>query len=152
MANKDYNLYFCFIDGEPFIYHKDIQKYIPIDTDEIYPQLLKFVKKELEKFNKRPSMIQIWRILSDFFKADTYSTYFSKKTFAKEESFENRFTIEISEFLDTRFRRGKSDEEKEMLKKYKAESNQKFAPPDWALAIRKYKHKKNKYGRRYFRH
>lgn len=151
MANKDYNLYFCFIDGEAFIFHRDIQKYIPVDTTKLYPDLLQYVKDHIDKCNKRPGMLHIWRLLSDYFKADTFSTYYNKKTRSIEDSFENRFTKDISEFLDTKFKRGKTDEEKEMIRKYQTESYQKFAVPEWVLAASRYNHKKNKYGRRYFR-
>ena len=151
MANKDYNLYFCFVDGEAFIYHRDIKKYIPVDTKKLYPDLIEYVKKHTGKYNKRPSMLQIWRLLTDYFNADAFSTYYTKKTCSLETSFETRFTKDITDFLDTKFKRGKSDEEKELIRKYRSETNQKFAIPEWALDIKKYNFKKRKYGRRYFR-
>ena len=151
MANKDYNLYFCFFDGEAFIYHRDIQKYIPIDTKKLYPILFEHAKNYINTCTKRPNMIQIWRLLSNYFNADTFSTYYTKKTRSSETSFETRFTKDVTKFIDTKFKRGKSDEEKEMIRKYKEETTQKYAIPEWVLAASKYNHKKRKYGRRFFR-
>ena len=96
-------------------------------------------------------MIQIWKILSDFFLADNYATYHNIKTCINENSFESKFSRDVTSFLDQHFKRGFSEEERLLLKKYKEEIQQKYAKPDWFAKVIKYKQKKEKYGRRYFR-
>lgn len=151
MAKKNYNLYFCFVDGEAFIYHRDIQKYFPINTENLYSILFEHAKNYINTCTQRPNMLQIWRVLTDYFKADTFSTYYTKKTRSFEHSFETRFTKDITEFIDTKFNRGKTDEERAKIRKYRNETIQKFAVPDSVLAANRYKFKKRKNGRRFYR-
>ena len=94
-------------------------------------------------------MIQIWKILSDFFLADNYATYHNIKTCINENSFESKFSRDVTSFLDQHLKRGFSEEEKLLLKNYKEEIQKKYAKPDWYNKVVRYKQRKQKYGKRY---
>lgn len=141
--------YFCFVNGEPNLYIKESKEYIPINYSDIYDDLLAYVQFTISEYSKRPTMIQIWKILSDFFLADNYATYHNIKTCINENSFESKFSRDITSFLDQHFKRGFSEEEKLLLKKYREEIQKKYAKPDWFNKVVRYKQRKQKYGKRY---
>lgn len=112
------NIAFCFIEGEPTLYIKDKGIYHTLYYD--YDEILELVKSEILKrgFKKRPQFMVIFNILSEQFKcSEGYNPKLSKKTFLNENSFESRFTIDVTEFVDSLFKRGFSPEEKEFMKK-----------------------------------
>lgn len=95
--------YFCFVNGEPNLFIKEAKEYIPINYSDIYDDLLAYVQFTISEYSKRPTMIQIWKILSDFFLADNYSTYHNIKNCINKNSFENRFTRDVTSFFRSTF-------------------------------------------------
>jgi len=100
----------CFVDGEPNAYCSKKKKCFPLKLD--YAETLDAVKSQIPHSGKRPNMIEIWRILAKVIpETETYTSMklpkkFKQKTERNTNSFENRFTRDITAFLDTIFERG----------------------------------------------
>lgn len=119
------NIAFCFIEGEPTLYIKDKGIYHTLYYD--YDEILNIMKKEIIENNlkNRPTMNQIWKLLiSQFPCISSYYSKLNRKTHVNPDSFESRFSKDISVFLDTLFKRGLSAEEKEALELAKLKRRQ----------------------------
>ena len=133
MTIKEEKTFFCFIDGEPFIYVKEKKVYIPIETKYSYNSLMTYIKSEVTKLKIRPNMFTIWEFTSDFFGTTSYSPKHSKKSKININSFETRFTLEITEFIDKKFKRGLTEEQKKKKKAYEIANKNKFSLADGVL-------------------
>ena len=98
-------LVLCFKEGEPYLYDKEKKNYIAFCF--VKERIVKEMKKNiLEKnYKKRPSMKDIWQLLAlTIPHCDAFCNSFSIRTTAPERnSFENFFSREISDFLNTLF-------------------------------------------------
>lgn len=95
-----------------------------------YTETLDAVKSQIPHSGKRPNMMEIWRILAQVIpETETYTSMKSSKKLQKTEqiknSFENRFTRDITAFLDTIFERGNGKKESNNEYYYYSYSSQK---------------------------
>lgn len=131
---------FCFVEGEPALYLRKNKSYhLLIYT---YDEILERIKVELLKrnFKTRPQFIVILNILSEQFNcSEGYSPNLNKKTYINNNSFESKFTRDITEFIDSIFKRSISDEEKELRKKEKEWLNNINRIPTRVFRIKKAK-------------
>lgn len=122
------NIAFCFVEGEPALFIRNTSKYHILCYD--YDEILEIVESEIIKseFKTRPQFITIWKILSNQFNcSEGYNPGLSKKTSLNENSFESRFSRDVTNFLDNFFKRGLTPEEKrirEEEKKWLKEQNE----------------------------
>lgn len=103
----------CFREGEPFLFNFRTKTFLELCID--YESAIAQIKEMIEKQNKRPQMNEIWNMLAKTIEGcDFYSPNKSFRTKPNINSFESRFTIEINDFLNSKF-------EKPLLKdsKYK---------------------------------
>lgn len=114
----------CFVNGEPYLYLYDQRRYSPLKLD--YNLTLELVEKYLINLDKRPGMKDVWSTLSNIIGcSECFSSSKCIRNTVNENSFESRFTVDITKFLDKYYRRGLSKEEIEaredfrnFLKKY----------------------------------
>lgn len=100
MPNNNLKKVLCFIDGETYLYDKEVKTYIPftISVDEA----MQIIKANIILTpNIRPKMKDVWNTLAkNLDGCDGFSSYFSKKNKINSESFENILTQKITKFLD----------------------------------------------------
>lgn len=108
----------AFVEGEPFLYNFETKEYTKISLD--YDISIKKVKSMIERETNRPHMIEIWNMLYKTIpNCESFSTNMCKKSTPNQDTFESRFTRDISIFLDEKFSRKapkKNNEVKKWLK------------------------------------
>lgn len=123
MSKETQKISFCFLEGEPAFFIKNIKDYHIIKCD--YTQILNNVENEIlaRNFSKRPSFRKIWVIVSEQFPCcDGYNSSYTRRTHCRENSFESRISRDITAFLDTLYKRGLSPEEQLAKEKMKKEN------------------------------
>lgn len=130
--------FLCFINGEIRLFDTQKKSYsaIEYDFEEVLSKTKKLLKAETTKI--RPNFNRVWELLAVNFKdCDGYNNHYNKKDSINKESFETKFTKEISSFLDEKFpRKFGSNEEREKKEKWR-EQNAAFISPNTLRRQRK---------------
>lgn len=111
MKQKSKQILLCFVEGEPTLYNTATKQYVEVKVD--YEEILQLMKPKIQEFEKRPQMRIIWGLFSDLLPCcDKYNEYHNKRNKLNYNSFESRLTRDLTEYLDTLFIRGLSEQEK----------------------------------------
>lgn len=118
MSNTKTEIILCFIDGEPTLYNTYTKKYIKVKVN--YDEILELLMLKIEKLDKRPQMRVVWGLFSDLLPCCLkYNEYHNKKNKIDYNSFESRLTRDLTNYIDTLFKRGLTPEEKDIKDKEK---------------------------------
>jgi len=144
---------FCFYKGNPAFYYSSNGDYEIIEialNSTKYNEHLEKVKEKIKSNSTtiRPHMKDVFDILGSII-AGEKCKYYNKKSDSKtksEDSFESRFTTDITTFLDSIYKRGPSQFEKDAKSEYQKwlKSRQDYydvrnKPKQIAYAIKKQK-------------
>lgn len=135
-TTKGTNLTFCFVNGEPHLYDQVRRKYFKINID--YNEVFELVKNAAIKRSKRPSMREIWGMISDLIPCS--NKFFSRhniNSVKNYNSFEARFSRDITIYLDKYFKRGYTDEEKLIVGENKKKKEKDIFNNYWVETIRR---------------
>lgn len=126
---------FCFVNGEPYLYEIGSKEYtmLSYSYDVIVTEVISMIKEKNFKF--RPRLNEILNMLAGEFEENLkYSPQFNINNKRSFESFESRFSRDVTAFFDQKFPRHLTDEEKRQkeqikkkLKEEKEWGNYKFS-------------------------